>query len=164
MKMSGKKEIVISAIFVLLIFVILSSLATAGFFDWFKKLTGQATSQVFNASIQITGTAPAYVNFVSAVVATAPTEGNPKQIYLEIHVNDSDGVSDVNTTAVNANFSRYTTLDTEVVRENTSCLYKGTIDAYTANFTCYVDMQYWDANGTWNISVRGKDLGAGTYS
>ena len=66
---------------------------------------------------------------------------------------DADGVAGLNDTSVRANFTR----SGEPTRENLTCSHIGDIDANSANYSCTIDMWYFDEAGNWNITVYGKD-------
>src|SRR3989344_4487652 len=108
--MKGSEVIV-----VLLFAIILLSLffegdfVSAGFTDWFGKITGKATSQDTNVTITLQGTNPVTVEvFNDTLTGTTvdPSENSVKNIALKIRVTDSDGVADINVSSVSANFTR----------------------------------------------------------
>ena len=45
----------------------------------------------------------------------------------------------------------------EAVRSNASCVQLNTFGTYYANYSCWVDMWYYDINGAWNIAVEIND-------
>ncbi len=150
-------------IFGIILILLLIPLASAGFFGWFKEtITGKASSQPTNLSIAVSGTSPAQVTFVDNHTLTAITPNefpSETEIKFNVTVRDPDGVADINTTATIVNISIES-----AVRRNLSCVYLGVVDAYSANFSCTVNMQYWDRNSdNWTIVAAAKDLGAGTY-
>jgi hypothetical protein len=68
---------------------------------------------------------------------------------------DQDGIADLVNESVEANFSK----DGETTRWNTThceAVVEGT-NATAQNYTCTIDMQYWDGAGTWTVDVQGGD-------
>ena len=145
--------------------ILLSSSIHAGIFDWFKDrtITGKAsTTQQTNVSVVIAGTKAVTIQVLNATLAgahTNPTENNYTAVRFNVIINDSDGVNDINDTSVNANFSR----ENEALRSNSSCNLVADLDVQTANFSCTINMWYYDATGEWNISVGATDLGNTTF-
>ena len=148
------------AIIFLIFAILLVSTVSAGFFDWFKKtITGRAQQQPQNISITVTGINPVQITYVSPIMGINPEEAGFIKVSFNITMYDPDGVSDLNDTSVQANFSIKGYAE---VRENSTCAH--IVDfGDSANYTCSISMQYWDTNGTWNISVRGRDLGNGAW-
>lgn len=122
-----------------------------------RGITGFASSQPTNVSVTVSGTNPVNVYNISnlSVSSFNPTEDSVTQIIFYVSVNDSDGVSDINTTSVSANFTKVG----EGLRYNSSCVYLANINAYSANFSCTIAMWYFDSSGVWNVSVSATDLG-----
>jgi hypothetical protein len=140
--------------------VLMSCIVSAGFFDMFDKITGRATSQPTNVSVAVAGTTKAQVTYVSTISNVDLNESSYKAVTFNTHMYDADGVSDLNDTSVSANFSR----TGEALRETSLCTLQNDVDGYTANYSCSINMWYWDGAGTWNITVRGKDIGNGSYA
>ena len=145
---------------ILFVFVLLiiSSIVSAGFFSWFKKtIGGYATSQNENVTVSVSGQKNVTVVIYNySNININPTENNYTNVTIYVTLTDGDGVSDINTTSVRANFSR----EGEVLRSNSSCAYIGNINSTTANFSCNVDMWYFDAAGAYNVTAGGTDLGS----
>lgn len=154
--MKRGKNVLILGLCMVFAVLLVSSIASAGFFDNFKKtITGKATSQATNLTVGVVGANKAQVNFVSSVSATNPTEATVTTISFNAHMYDADGVADLNDTSVSANFTRAG----EPTRLNSSCIFKNDVDANTANYSCSIEMWYYDENGDWNITVTGTDYG-----
>ena len=134
------------------IFLIAS--VSAGFFDFFK-ITGKATAQPTNVSVTITGINIASIIFVSAI-STGPVEATYRAVYFNATLYDQDGFTDINFSSVNANFTKSGGGE---ARKSTTCLNSVNYSTYYANFSCTIQMWYWDANAVWNVSVAGTDLG-----
>ncbi len=156
-----KKEIYIVLITIFFIFLI-SSIVSAGIFDWFKKVTGYAsTSQPTNVSITVAGTNRITMTIFNQTLTGStvdPTENATTYITFYVVINDSDGVSDINDSSVRANVTFGTT-----VRSNNTCSLVGDLDTQRANYSCRIDMWYFDAPETWTINVRANDLGNTSY-
>lgn len=147
----------LSAFFIIIFLV---NFASADFFDWFGKITGQATQQNTNASVTLNGT-----NGVTIAVhnfsAASPTENTFTSTTFYVQVTDSDGVSDINDTSINATYSFSST--GESPRSNATCFLVSDLNATTANYSCTVGMWYYDSVGVWNITTCAKDIGNMTY-
>ena len=140
----------------------LSNLGHAGFFDLFKgkTITGKATSHPTNVSISIVGANPVTIQvFNNTITGVTPTESSTTSVNFYITMTDPDGVNDLNDTSVSANFTR----SGEALRQNSSCSLVNDIDSTSANYSCTIDMWYFDGSGQWNITVRGTDLGNLTF-
>jgi len=152
-------------VFSCIVLVMLISFASANLFDSIKNaITGKATSQPTNLSIQVKGAAMANITYVSPIAAVTPNESSSVPVTFSVLVYDRDGWKDVNQTSVSANFS--TTLSGNSPRFSGnpgSCTFVNNPDGKTANFTCTIRMWYWDAAGSWNVSVSATDLGNKTF-
>lgn len=136
--------------------VLLSCMVSAGFFD---KITGRASSQPTNLSVTVVGVSMAQIISVSTISNVDLNESSYISVNFTLQMYDPDGAGDLNNTSVFANFSRVN----ETTRTTTSyCSFQNNIGSYTRNYSCSIDMWYWDGNGLWNVSIRGKDIGNGT--
>jgi len=153
-----KKEAVIIISLLLII-----PLVSAGFFDFIKNpITGKATSQPTNISVGVVGTNPVQITQVGPIAAVNPTELSTTTIAFEIHMYDPDGVADINDTSVNATFTK--SGETSKTTGNSgTCTFVADLDSYTANYSCSIDMWYFDGSGSWTISAQGKDVGNSTW-
>lgn len=148
--------------FSVLIIIFLISLVSAGVFDWLKKtITGKVQQQQQNMTINVRGLRPAEIVYVSPInpgVGITPTDSSYKPVTFEVYVYDPDGFKDIDKTSVSADFSLYgTTRFTDI------CSYQNDLPPKKVNFSCTIDMWYWDEAGDWNINVKGKDIGNGTW-
>ncbi|MBU1051523.1 MAG: hypothetical protein KJ718_03130, partial [Nanoarchaeota archaeon] len=101
-------------------------------------------------------TAPAIV-FVQSIASMDPLENTFVPVIFTAIVTDADGADSINTTSVKTNFTR----TGEVLRQNTTCAeISGQNTTTSKNFSCTVDMWYFDANGNWNVAVYTEDLQA----
>ncbi len=140
-----------------IILILISPIISADLFGWIKKtITGRLSSQPTNVSVTISGTTQCIVEHISSNITYTPTEAGSTAILFYVTMYDADGVNDLDDSSVKANF----TMTGEEVRLNDSCVKIGAdLDAYRANYSCTVNMLYWDGNGQWNITVSGNDLG-----
>jgi hypothetical protein len=140
----------------LFVMLFMASFVSAGFFDWFEKtVTGRASSSPTNLSITVSGVNPAVIEFVSPIADVDLASGTTTSVNFSVIMSDADGVSDLNDTSVTANFTRAG----EATRFNDSCVWVGDLDAVSANYSCTIDIWYWDEDDVWDINVSGRDLG-----
>ena len=94
------------------------------------------------------------ITYVSALPNINPNEAGKRDVQFNLTITDTEGVGDINNNSVNVSFSK----TGEATRANTSCsATNGEATATSQNFSCTVDMWYWDGDGTWDISVYGED-------
>ncbi|MBI2452076.1 hypothetical protein HYV50_03280 [Candidatus Pacearchaeota archaeon] len=103
--------------------------------------------------LTVNNTAP-QITSVSSIGSISPTEGSTTNVTFYLIMKDNDGVNDLADTSVKANFTR----SGEPLRQNTSCALVGDIDSTSANYSCTIQMWYFDENGVWNITVYGEDV------
>jgi hypothetical protein len=101
-------------------------------------------------TVNLPSNQPPQVIFVQAISPQTPIEGTTKTIIFEARVSDINGAGDIS--SVQANFSK----PGEPTRFGT-CSFVNNIDLNTANYSCSINMQYYDAPLTWNISVNASD-------
>ena len=102
--------------------------------------------------LQIQNTAPQII-FVSQIPAITPIEANSTAVKFNATVYDSDGFSDINASSIMANFTRAG----ESLRQDRSCINTANYSVYYSNYSCSIDMWYFDSAGTWNVSVSSSD-------
>ena len=96
------------------------------------------------------------IPYVSAIADTNPIENNATPITFVATVNDANGASDINVSSVNANFTRVG----EALRQNLTCVnLSGQDTATSKNFSCSIEMWYFDYAGNWNITIGASDQG-----
>lgn len=105
-----------------------------------------------NISHAAANTAPE-ITFVSPIADTNPVEASSTTVTFYATMYDEDGVADLNDNSVNASFTR----TGETARYDTGCTRVGDIDANSANYSCSIDMWYFDGAGSWDITVYGED-------
>jgi len=155
----GKKIIFVG---ILSVFVVLvaSSFVTAGFGDWFKNVvTGKATTGAEDLNLTIGNNAPRIIA-VFPNTPIVPTENTVSIFKVNFTVEDPNGAFQIdNTTAiVTANFSGSFFPD----RFNATCSTDGEPYAINfQNFTCDVEMQFFDNATLYGVNVTISDtLGA----
>jgi len=134
----------------LVLIVLMISFASAGFWDMF---TGKASSAPQNVSVTVFGINPVSIS-VPAILNGMPNELGVRAITFDVNVTDPDGVNDINNSEVKAEFTK--------VGQTTrigNCPKQNNINSTTANFTCTVNMLYFDGDGSWNIRVEARDIG-----
>jgi len=115
-----------------------------------------ATSGTTNVSATVTNTAPTIVS-VASVPAQDPTENSYTTVSISFVAEDQNGVDDLDDSTASVTFSK----TGETSRSSTSCSVTD-ISSTQANYTCSVDMWYFDGAGTWTINVSVADLSAVT--
>ncbi len=147
-----KKLIYFGAFFVFV--VMISSFASANFLDdLYGKITGYSTSNATSLNISITANNAPTITWVESIPNQAPNEGGINTTTFNFTVNDSDGWENINVSIAQAFFNR----TGEVTRSNTSCLNWSNDGVGGVNFTCSVDMWYFDGAGDWSINVTIED-------
>src|SRR3989339_769822 len=137
--------------------LILSSFASAGLFEWFGNITGKATSGTAALNITVGNNAPT-ISGITFISAQTPTESGAKTVIFNFNVTDADGASNLNDSAAKAEFDN----DGEAVRFNNSCVWVRDYAPNTAEYSCSVNMWYFDESGTWYVNVSSADInGAG---
>ena len=147
-----KEKTVLTVLAASFIILLTASFISAGF--W-QTITGKVSSQPTNVSIQVVGAHQCRVDYVAPIANTDPMELSSKTITFEVHVYDPDGMNDINQTTTFANFSK----SGQTTRVSPMCTYMGNLPPNGANFTCTIDMWYWDGGGSWDINVVGNDFG-----
>ena len=94
-------------------------------------IANSSTSQLHNPSITLAGKAAINFSFT---------------------VSDAEGTADINISTAKASFQR----SGEDIR-NASCSKQENIDTDTTNFTCVIDIWYWDGAGAWSVNVTIMD-------
>ena len=155
--------ILISLIFIILL---ISTVSAEGFWDWFKKtITGKAsTTPTFNTSITFVGIEPiSNIRVWNATLidsAVIPVELGFLNISFDVSITDVDGAGDINDSSVKVKF----TFGSIVTKENTTaCSEISGGNASTQNYSCSIQMFYWNAPGAWQINITANDLGNKTY-
>ena len=104
--------------------------------------------------VTISGNQAPNITYISSLPNTDLTEENYTNIQFNVTVYDENGASNINYSSVIANFSRAN----EDLRQNLSCAnISGQDTTNSKNFSCTIEMWYWDENGDWNITVYAED-------
>jgi len=118
----------------------------------------QNTSWVNSSSSLVILNSIPYVWEIDFNISLSVTEDQPKVYYFSFLANDSDGLSDLGSSAteINGNISRGATS-----HGNTSCQYSGDVTGYS-NYTCNITLLFYDPAGVYDVYVSLKDA-AGAY-
>jgi len=141
---------IIAGLFLVGIYLLLSLNA-------FSFITGRATTQNENLTITVGGFTAVTVSVMnnSLPSASISNQGTGSMLFY-VTVSDADGASDINITSVKANFTKAG----EPARQNSSCVKVGAdLSSTSQNYSCTVDMWYFDDYGTWSVTVAATDLG-----
>ncbi|MEK6917965.1 MAG: hypothetical protein AABW51_03380 [Nanoarchaeota archaeon] len=151
----GKGGVYFIAGAVLLIFLILV-LNHTNFFNKVAEITGFATSSTTTLNITLGNSAPT-IPIVNAISAQNPTESTTKSITFNFTATDTDGASNINTSTATAYFQKAS----ETTRSNTSCINLSVGVGNNINFTCTINMYYYDVNGAWTVNTTITDKNGG---
>ncbi|MEK6926021.1 MAG: hypothetical protein AABW50_01965 [Nanoarchaeota archaeon] len=146
-----KREVQITIIIVSLILIV----AIFSYSGLLTKITGYATSSTTVVNITVGNTAPT-VSAVEVIAAKNPTDDTTTTITFNFTATDTDGASNINRSLAQAYFQRAG----ESTRSNTSCINTSIGVGNNINFTCAIDMWYYDQNGAWTINATIKDNSA----
>jgi hypothetical protein len=114
---------------------------------------GELYSNWKNSSALAISSSPTVIEFVSSISAQDPTEASYTTVDFSFVAYDADNSTDLNISSANADFSKIA----ETIRSN-SCSKIADIDSYRINFSCSIDMWYWDGAGSWKVNARIKDI------
>ena len=136
-------------IFVMLV-LLLIPVINAGLLDWFKGIiTGRATTGTSAANITVGNTAPTVLQ-ITGIANQDPTEAGVRNVTFEANISDVDGTGNIN--GVRGSFTRGSE---RVV--NLSCILVANVNATLARYQCTVGLNYFNANGAFNINVTAYD-------
>ena len=141
---------------VVLCLVLVISFVSAGLFSDFFKITGKTTNQPTNVTVGVVGASQVTVGPVdnsSLAGGVSPVEFGSTSVTIYGTICDPDGVSDINDSATDVQFVK------DSITKDGSCSHVGDIDSNCANYSCSVNMYYWDAPGNWIINFSGSDIG-----
>lgn len=151
-----KKKWVLTVFFI----VILTSTAHAGLIDWLKNIgtvTGMGSTSNAVPNVTIGNTAPAVENITfQGDPSVTLSEAVPTPIIISFLAMDFDGANNIDNTTAYLNVS----LDGSDMHQNTTgtCYPETEGSNSTAqNYTCTVNMQYWDLPGSWTCAAEIKD-------
>ena len=149
------KIFIISMLSILLI----APFAAASISDFFNRLTGKVTSQPVNLSISVGGgTTPIIGNVYTSLmtdVSSGLNEGpSSTSITIKFEVSDAEGFGNLNDSTAYIEFTKAG----EATRSVSCTRIGGESSGNYANYTCTVDMWWFDATGTWDINASINDL------
>ena len=126
------------------------------FSDWWGRITGQATSDTASLNISVGNSAPT-IPFVLPITPQDLSIGTFKAITFNFTATDSDGAANLNDATAQARFN----LSGETTRSNTSCVtYTGWSSGNNRNYSCTINMWYFDGAGNWTINATIQDISA----
>jgi len=161
-----KKSILYGAI-VFLLLILLINFSTAGFVEWFNKITGKATSGTTAPNITIINSAPEIHN-VSDIAAVTLTEGLGFNISFNFTASDIDGSGDLdNATAfaqINKTGETTRANNPSLGYANSSCLPLAFVQGNNITYGCNLTVYYFDGNGDWSVNVTISDLSGATVT
>ncbi|MBU2523167.1 MAG: hypothetical protein KKE23_02660, partial [Nanoarchaeota archaeon] len=120
----------------------------------YDNASNSAWSAEGNYTLNYTANVAPIIESVSIANSSDPTEENKTQMNFSFVVSDANGASDINVSSATANFTK-----NGVLREG-SCVNVSNIDSNTINFSCSIDMWYFDDAGVWNVSTYVEDNSA----
>ncbi|MCH7850487.1 MAG: hypothetical protein IH845_02480 [Nanoarchaeota archaeon] len=151
-KKVNKKAIIMVA---LLIGLFTISFASAGLFsDLWGNITGYASFGDTIVNLTIGNTAPT-ITFVTTVSDVDPIEDSTRTFIINFTADDDDGASDLDVAQMNVTSSG------EAERINSSCATQGSPFGNSQNYTCTINLYYFDANAVWTVNATINDS-AGT--
>ncbi|MBU2612128.1 MAG: hypothetical protein KKB62_00215, partial [Nanoarchaeota archaeon] len=100
----------------------------------------------------LNGAAAPTIPYVEVITAKNPTEDSITTITFNFTVTDGDGSSNINTSSGKAYFQR----GGETTRSDVSCVNQTPV-GNSINFSCSIDMWYYDGAGAWTINVSAQD-------
>ncbi len=132
--------------------VVITMLLLIIYFDKIISFTGNVVNVDFNISIGA-GNAPQIIRILNHSIAdlTVNEAGNTN-VSINFTVIDADGVSNMNTLA-NVSMIRAG----EDLRKNVTC-FRYQSSGNNANYTCQVDLWWFDAAGSWRINATLSDV------
>ncbi len=140
----------------LLLILLVVPLVSAGFFDFFLEIrdsiTGRDTSDTVSVNITIGNNAPEIVG-VQIIDNQSITEEGSTNVEFTFLVNDTDGNANLNHSSAMLFINKS---GGEEIRSNTSCGNASVSDTQV-NYTCAIDIWYFDGNGAWSINFSVRD-------
>jgi len=133
--------------------LILSSFASAGLIDWWGNITGKAISDTAALNITVGNNAPT-ITAIDFISAQTPSESGTKTVTFNFNVTDADGVENIDDATAAAQFEKTGETD----RVNNSCVWVADYSPNTAEYSCSINMWYFDGSGDWTINVSGSDV------
>ncbi|MDP4012725.1 MAG: hypothetical protein Q8R00_03925 [Candidatus Nanoarchaeia archaeon] len=120
-------------------------------------ITGMAQNANTSVNITVSSVAPG-VNAVSIIGAQSITEASTTAVEFSFLATDSDGVTDLNDTSAQAQFD-VTQTEGGAIRFNSSCEFVADLNSSTANYTCAINIWFFDAPGNITVNATVRDIG-----
>ncbi len=141
-------------IIIMTVVIFISSFVSAGIGEWFGKIFGKEPKLApFNVSVQVGNNIPQII-FVSSIGIVQPLQDTFVSVSFNFTAFDQDGETNLNDNTAQARFN-YTG---EALRENLTCIpIVGESTSTTQNYSCTIDMWYFDINGDWTINATIQD-------
>ena len=137
-------------LFVLFMGVFTISFVNAGFVDWFNDITGRSTFNTTSLNLTIGNTAPT-ITLVTNIPATDPLEDTTRTFIINFTATDADGAGDLDIAEMNVTSSG------EPPRFNSSCITLDSPFGNSQNYTCKIELYYFDANAVWTVNASIND-------
>ena len=167
--MKIRKELLYFILFYIIIIITiitLSDLVNANFFEDFKstslwnKITGQQTATL-GVSVQ-TNALPVIGNVTfNEATPISVTENGNKTLLFSFVVTDGDGLANIVNGSAVANITRAgettRTNNTFVTSTDGGCNAVNNVGTNGKNFSCSINIVFYDGAGTWDIAVRIND-------
>lgn len=150
-----KRKVV--AIFILMSMLIVPSVS-AGFFDWFKRNIQTNQAEDTDVAITVGNTAPVIVS-VQAISPIVVFPASTTNVIFNFTARDDNGANTLDNTMAQA---RFTKAGEPTRGTGNNCIPAVDTSSTTRIYQCTVPMQFFDAQGLWNINVSVKD-NSGTY-
>ncbi|PIN88739.1 hypothetical protein COU61_03675 [Candidatus Pacearchaeota archaeon CG10_big_fil_rev_8_21_14_0_10_35_13] len=155
--MAEIKKILVMTGLILIVILLTTTLASANLVDYLRaKLTGRATTSNVQINISIGNSAP-NITYVKTISNQIITEDGQKPVTFDFIVEDIDGWQNIDASSGRANFT-YSNASTLITRNNDSCVSLGSVSTTQLNISCTINMWYFDASGTWNITAYATDV------
>ena len=144
------------------IFLLASSSTSASIGDFFNKITGFGSSPQ-SLSISVKANTPPIVGNITLDMAdnVVATESGNTSLFFSFVVTDSDGLNDIVNNSAVANISRTgeTTRYNDTFVDSTlgGCNAVNNVGTNGKNFSCRINIVFYDGAGLWNISARIND-------
>jgi len=143
----------------ILVLAVIIPFASANIFtDTWGKITGKATNQPVDLSINIgSGGAPSITTFATAItdVSGGLNEGPlSTTVTVKFEATDSEGYGNLNDSSATATYSK----SGETSRSVQCTRIGGESSGNVANYSCPVEMWWWDGPGVWSITTFIKDV------
>ncbi len=120
------------------------------------NITGnKIDSNKIQLTLTVSNTAPE-IEYVSSIPNTNPIESNASAITFSFTAYDAQHVADLDAATIKVNLSVSGNL-VNVSHYNTTCVDAGNIDADRENFSCAVDLWYWEPDTIWNVTINISD-------